>query len=653
MLTRIQRYSCTLPVPLRLFLAGIVTVSGCYQKPADNRFSAAVNHDFLKKRTETFANPDLLSGSTRALSAFKRKNPKASSPELVYQAESLYQAMHIMPFHFQQIEDSLYLGNGFFEKNRLLAMQALENACWRNEVSADNFKEYILPYKLDDELADNWREILCRETAVLLKEKPELNNPDSLYRYHMEKTYYSLSSEILINRYYPTQPNYTWLKLSGEGDCSDRCRYVIYHLRAAGIPATYDYIPAWGNRPKAKHAFVGLANKKQQLVKLLENKNDIANLVDNLNAAMTSAYRPVFNKGEVPPGLTVQYEKTIPKVYRQTWSKQRLIEDIIAEVPESQIYQKLIKTNMLDVTGQYLETADLSVWQNPFGKWDIAYLATFDISGWTPVSFSRISWSGLARFKDMGKNILYLPMACRNKKLLPLDSPFILDNNGRKKELVCNYEKKVSMKLIRKFPLFSYTAAHVINLKGYVIYGSNDYRFGEKEQLAVIGHYPFFMDRIKINTSNKYRYVKIESPEGKKVRLAQLACFSDSAGIPILHKDVRYTAGTMKGHSSHLFDGNLESYAPGQMFRVDLGEPIRLSEIRVCPRNDTNYIIPGNQYELFYWDNAWKSAGRQTAVDYFLEYKDVPSGTVYWLRCLSEGREERIFTYGDNKQIWW
>ncbi|WP_159517825.1 hypothetical protein [Sunxiuqinia indica] len=558
-----------------------------------------------------------------------------------------------MPFRFQQIEDSTYLDSSFFSNNKTLAQQALAGSPWREEISKKDFEEYILPYKIDDELADRWREKLYGENRKLLGTNPQLNNADSLYAYHMKKTYYALNSSGDFDRFYPTQPNYSWLSFAHEGDCADRCRYVIYHLRAAGLPATYDYLPDWGNRPKAQHAFVGLANKKRQLEKLLENSNDTSNLIDDFNAAMTSKYRPVFSEGDVPSSLTVQYEKTIPKVYRQTWRKQPLMEDLVSSVPENQLYQKLMHTNMLDVIDQYLKTADASVWQRPFGKWDMAYLATFDIGGWTPVAFARYSWWGQARFKAMGKNILYLPMGCKNQKLLPVDVPFILDANGDKNDLACNYQKRINMKLIRKFPLFSYTAAHVVDLKGCVVYGSNDYRFGEREKLAEIDHYPFFMERIEVNNSRKFRYIGIKSSTLEKIRLAHLSCIADSCDLHIAQSDVRYKKGELTGQQKNLFDNDLNSFTVDTMLVMDLGYPKEVIEVEVCPRSDTNYIIPGNQYELFYWDNRWHSAGKQTATDYSLEYSNVPSGTIYWLRCLSGGREERIFTYKNSKQEWW
>lgn len=117
--------------------------------------------------------------------------------------------------------------------------------------------------------------------------------------------------------------------------------------------------------------------------------------------------------------------------------------------------------------------------------------------------------------------------------------------------------------------------------------------------------------------------------------------------------NVLYTQGTLTGNDVKAFDGDLSTYMVRTEAVFDFGTPKTVTEIRFCPRNDTNGIIPGSEYELFYWDDEWISAGRQLATDYHLNYNNMPSGTMYWLRCHTEGREERIFTYENDIQIWW
>lgn len=59
-------------------------------------------------------------------------------------------------------------------------------------------------------------------------------------------------------------------------------------------------------------------------------------------------------------------------------------------------------------------------------------------------------------------------------------------------------------------------------------------------------------------------------------------------------------------------------------------------------------------YELFYWNGqGWTSLGKQEAVNIRLVFRDVPANGLYWLRDLSKGKDERIFTYENGKQVWW
>ena len=68
---------------------------------------------------------------------------------------------------------------------------------------------------------------------------------------------------------------------------------------------------------------------------------------------------------------------------------------------------------------------------------------------------------------------------------------------------------------------------------------------------------------------------------------------------------------------------------------------------------DSNNVCPGDTYELFYWDDEWKGLGRQVAESDSLVYESVPCSALLWLHNYTRGKEERIFTYENGKQIWW
>ena len=109
------------------------------------------------------------------------------------------------------------------------------------------------------------------------------------------------------------------------------------------------------------------------------------------------------------------------------------------------------------------------------------------------------------------------------------------------------------------------------------------------------------------------------------------------------------------------FDGNVLSSPKTVKTQNDawvglvLGRVVSISKLVYLPRNDDNFIKEGELYELFYWDREWKSLGRQVGSRQlqYLEYDNVPDNALLLLRNLTKGKEERIFTYEDGKQVWW
>ncbi len=588
-----------------------------------------------QKKTVTGIPVDSLKFFTEALEKLKKAQPETSKEQWKILIDSIRKSCNLnLKGRKKVTPDKDYITQEYLEHQTGLAFAALREAGWNSSVSFEDFCEYILPYKLGTEVADNWRDTLYRFHRKLVAAHPELDNLDSLYLYHKRNTYNALDKEVRLTEFYPAEDNFSWLNFSQEGDCSSRCRYMIYYLRAAGVPATYDHIPAWGNRPYSRHAYVGLANRKQQVKTLLENTNDPRNQVNDLNATVTDTFLYVFPENEMPPGLSVQYEKTIPKIYRETWTAQEKMIRLHKKVSGEEIYAKLVKPNMTDVTGQYLRTAEVAVRGNMFSRHKIAYLAVFDRSGWMPVAYSEFNWFGKAVFRQMGKNIVYMPMNMENGRPVAVGNPFILDNNGEKKLLQPDYEKRADLHLIRKYPLFAYSAIHVAAFKDAVFRGANEPDFSDAKDIYTISQYPFYPLEASVTAPEHFRYIRLDTKDGAKARVEKLEFYTRDKNGKLLH---------LKGKISRA----------DRMLQMELDSASCISKIEVWPRNDLNYIIPGNQYELFFWDKDWISAGVRIASDFYLDYAGIPSGTLYWLRCLNEGKEERIFTYENGKQFWW
>ncbi|MDR1668314.1 MAG: transglutaminase domain-containing protein, partial [Bacteroidales bacterium] len=165
----------------------------------------------------------------------------------------------------------------------------------------------------------------------------------------------------------------------------------------------------------------------------------------------------------------------------------------------------------------------------------------------------------------------------------------------------------------------------------------------------------------------RFRYVRFLAAESRQANYAEIEFYGkrdrdapeerltgNIIGAPAISADDAHPY-------THAMDGNLETWFEKPRPRpkecwvgLDLGKPHYITRVLFCPRSDTNFILTGDTYELFYRDGgAWYSAGKQTAATDALIFDGVPAGTVYWLRNLSRGREERIFTYEDGKQVWW
>lgn len=169
---------------------------------------------------------------------------------------------------------------------------------------------------------------------------------------------------------------------------------------------------------------------------------------------------------------------------------------------------------------------------------------------------------------------------------------------------------------------------------------------------------------MEINNPQKFRYVRYKSPLSGKGNIAELMFYGGMENSDTLFLNCKLLGypeiPTFNGTPyQNAFDDNLETYfdsfkTPGSWVGIDLGMPKRITRIRFCPRSDTNFILAGDTYELCYWEyGEWVSMGTQVAKDQFIIFNNVLSGGLYILHNLTRGKEERIFTYENGKQIFW
>lgn len=414
------------------------------------------------------------------------------------------------------------------------------------------------------------------------------------------------------------------------GTCREESSYIVALSRYLGIPTTTDFTPHWANRTGA---------------------HDWSVLILPNGKATT------FYMG-CAPGDTAQYYHSYlkPKVFRSNFEMNRKIVDDLKD--ETSVPELFLNPKFTDVTDEYCKTSDVTrtVMETHLPH-KIAYICVFDTNDIIPVFYGKIKNKEVT-FKSMGRNVAYMIAFLEGKTLVPTGNPFIIDNEGKVKEIECNYKKRISMKLLRKYPFFGKQDFFNIRMAYGKFQGSNNKNFDnantffQHEGITNGGWYEHL-----VNDNNSYRYLRYLGPNGSFCNINELEFF-DKDGNKLNGKIIG-TQGTPGQLKETVFDGNIltgfNGNSPdGHWVGLELDKPEQIGKIKYIPRNDGNCIEVGDKYQLNIYDHGmWRPLLQIVATENELNLQNIPSNGLYLLNDLTKGREERIFIYENGKQIWW
>lgn len=502
-------------------------------------------------------------------------------------------------------------------------------------LSFDDFCEYILPYRAGREPLTDWRsEFQENFIPSLYTRLPEGIDSISAIDYcNAIKTYPHGNLSIVGGKL----PDYNaqTLSIMRMGNCRHYCAQAILAARHLGIPVCIDRTPQWATRSLG-HEWNALIQKNGKPLSF--------GIGDNCELGEHVEFIP---------------DRIPPKVYRQTFSKQK--ESLAIVCRNEDIPQSLSSPCMKDVTDEYYDCVDVSVkfdFKAP-KKNKFAYLAVFDNEKWVPVCWARIS-NDEALFKNVNKNILCLPGYYNEKRFIPAASPFIIDSLGNVVHVELDLKSKQSMVLSRKYQN-GLVNGNCKEMEGGRFQVANQADFSDAINIAEIKEKPdasYHIVATDIEGSYKYfRYIARPKSLGT---IAELEVY-ESGSTEKLAGRIIGTEQTIPDFSKEkAFDGDpLTNFIKWESDEVWIGlefdKPTQINKIVYLPGNDDNCIRDGELYELFYWDNEWISLGQQigSSETYRLKYENAPVGALYLLRNHTKGVEERIFTYENNKQVWW
>ena len=260
---------------------------------------------------------------------------------------------------------------------------------WAEQISFDQFLEWMLPYKAVELLEpDYWRDSLFARFGPCLQRS--LKN-DVEYGTVMQ-----VAEDLRIEAKHQL----------GRNHANDSTKYYVtasvLMFRSAGLPCVMDETPVGPRGSAATSWFV-----------LFGERGDEYKSEWDLSTEIEWGFFP--------------YERG-PKVYRNTYA----INPERLEYKRKAKYQYPFDLCKKDVTTHYFLTSNIcipvqrSVLRGLNDKYVyIASAVRDDAHPWQIVDFAKIK-GGNACFRDMGREVLYVVMGYDGKELIPITDPFIL-----------------------------------------------------------------------------------------------------------------------------------------------------------------------------------------------------------------------------------
>jgi hypothetical protein len=257
-------------------------------------------------------------------------------------------------------------------------------------VSFGAFLDYVLPYRGSQEPVGAWILPLHQHYTELLAEVD--SDPESLRSRISRDVHKRVRFD---ERFYlhPTDQGYSEMLTSGMGRCEDITNMMTYACRSMAIATAADYTPAWAHRDN-NHAWNVLLDR------------------DGKGSDRSNAHAA--------------------KVYRKTFALQR--ENLAFLLPEGREAPNRFMASKfyVDVTEQYAPTTDVPVELDAevVAGESFAYICVFNGGEWVAIDWARIEEGNQARFKRMGRNIIYLPAIHREGKIVAASSPLLVLKDG-------------------------------------------------------------------------------------------------------------------------------------------------------------------------------------------------------------------------------
>jgi hypothetical protein len=294
--------------------------------------------------------------------------------------------------------DSILLSNKFLTDDICLAYKCWQSFPWSKKTRFELFKTYLLPYKILDEAPGKWRIFFFETYKALLDSMAKIPGITSHAIYdrvinqgiakwfQYKKDYFALTQS----------PSFEELMCIKEGECTRIASMYTYALRAAGLPATVDFVPFWGSQ-NGGHAEVVFMDSTER---------------------MATYERHRLSRSA--------------KVFRKTFARQLESLEDWTYLRNHDVYLPFLHNDhYLDVTGEHNPVSDILFTLPDSIRVPLAYICVFNFGGWQPVFWSSVDKHNKIVFRNMGRDILYRIAIPESNDIRVIGNMFLLDTNGK------------------------------------------------------------------------------------------------------------------------------------------------------------------------------------------------------------------------------
>ena len=549
--------------------------------------------------------------------------------------------------------DTSYVTSEFLIEHIDNAFEVWRNNEYAKKLSFEDFKEYILPYSslqlygflnTGKRLNKIFLPILCLDSAKTLTE--------CVCRYNL--TIGNIRNLNGANRRKYIAGLYD-MYVHGIHDCIDIAVWGCNILRACGVPTVVENVIGYRD-------FVG--------------EHYYCSVYD----ADSGKWLPFNAESSLPGNFSFENPKCL-NVYRHLYAAQKNTPYFLKGESEA-IPAELSNPCIKDVTSEYCSVYKVSLAGDSSVANKLAYLATFNAQSGIKVTTWGVvdSITNHVTFDNVIPKILYMPVYYTDKGFKSFSQPFYLTINNGVTEInyipgINNDSTTTSLYLTRKFPHKESMKRVADGLIGGRFLGASNSDFSEVDVLYTINDAPLpALKEYKLNKIGSYKYYRFQAPkENPQANISHLEwitnknfgyensdnvtrthCLNYEDTLDVVNDSLKVKLLDRDSHRmtwAKEYDGNMQT-APGAYpnITLTLDEPQIVTAVRFAPLNADNGIKNGNVYELFYWEDGWKSCGIKAAKYEFIEFKDVPINKIYWLKNHTEGKEEMPFIIVDDEQ---